>query len=61
VEGFKSKSKDGTIVSGLLYKPFNTLPGQKLPLVMYIHGGPVAQDDYEFDIVAQSIAAPAMR
>lgn len=55
-EGFKSKSKDGTIVSGILYKPADAQPGKKLPLVMYIHGGPVGQDDYGFDIIPQSLA-----
>ncbi|MBG9376141.1 S9 family peptidase [Panacibacter sp. DH6] len=57
VESFQSKSKDGTLVSGILYKPANAVPGQKLPFVLYIHGGPVAQDDYEFDIVPQSVAS----
>ncbi len=57
VEGFKSKSNDGTVVSGLLYKPANAVVGQKLPLVMYIHGGPTGQDDYEFDFIAQSVAS----
>ena len=57
VEGFKSKSKDGTIVSGILYKPANAEAGKKLPLVLYVHGGPVAQDDYQFDMTAQIIAS----
>lgn len=57
VEGFQSKSKDGTLVSGILYKPANAVPGQKLPFILYIHGGPVGQDDYEFDIIPQSMAS----
>lgn len=57
VEGFQSKSKDGTLVSGILYKPANTVAGQKLPFILYIHGGPVGQDDYEFDIIPQSMAS----
>lgn len=57
VESFQSKSKDGTLVSGILYKPANAVAGKKLPFVLYIHGGPVAQDDYEFDIIPQSIAS----
>ena len=56
VEGFKSKSKDGTIVSGLLYKPANAEPGKKLPLVLYIHGGPVGQDDFGFSLGSQIFA-----
>lgn len=57
VEGFQSKSKDGTLVSGILYKPANAVPGQKLPFILYIHGGPVGQDDYEFDIIPQCMAS----
>jgi dipeptidyl aminopeptidase/acylaminoacyl peptidase len=41
VEGFTSKSKDGAEVSGLLYRPAGTAKGQKLPLILFIHGGPV--------------------
>ncbi|MBZ5859127.1 S9 family peptidase [Flavihumibacter profundi] len=50
VEGFRSKSKDGTIVGGILYRPANTAANTKLPLVIFIHGGPVDQDEYEFDM-----------
>lgn len=57
VEGFTSTSKDGTKVSGLLYRPSTTRKNEKLPLVLYIHGGPVAQDDYAFDLTRQMIAA----
>jgi dipeptidyl aminopeptidase/acylaminoacyl peptidase len=57
VEGFKSKSKDGTIVSGILYKPADAGANKKLPLLLYIHGGPVAQDEYEFDFERQMIAS----
>jgi len=53
VEGFQSKSKDGTVVSGLLYRPPNSVAGKKLPLILFIHGGPVSQDEYEFDITRQ--------
>jgi dipeptidyl aminopeptidase/acylaminoacyl peptidase len=57
VEGFQSKSKDGALVSGLLYRPANVVPGSKLPLLLFIHGGPVAQDEYDFDITRQIYAA----
>lgn len=56
VEGFQSKSKDGTIVSSILFRPPNTPTNQKLPLVLYIHGGPVAQDEYGFDLTRQIFA-----
>ncbi len=57
VEGFTSTSKDGTKVSNILYRSSSTAPGQKLPLILYIHGGPVAQDDYSFDFYRQILAA----
>ncbi|HTJ50956.1 MAG TPA: S9 family peptidase, partial [Cyclobacteriaceae bacterium] len=56
VEGFTSKSKDGTIVSGLLNIPPNTT-AKKLPLILYIHGGPVSQDDWGFDLSRHILAA----
>lgn len=56
VTGFKSKSKDGTIVSGLLLKPSDA-GTKKLPLVLFIHGGPVAQDEFSFDLTRQVLAA----
>lgn len=56
VRGFKSKSKDGTLVSGLLLKPSDS-DHKKLPLVLYIHGGPVSQDQFSFDLTRQILAA----
>jgi dipeptidyl aminopeptidase/acylaminoacyl peptidase len=55
VEGFSSKSKDGTMVSGLLYTMDST-KSKKQPLILYIHGGPVGQDDYTFDDIRQTLA-----
>ena len=57
VEGFSSKSSDGTKVSGILFRPPGATPGQKLPLILFIHGGPVGQDDYGFDLTRQMLAA----
>ena len=56
VEKFSSKSKDGNIVSNLLYLPTNAAK-EKLPVVFYIHGGPVGQDEYSFDLTRQTLAA----
>lgn len=56
VEKFVSKSNDGTLVSNLLYLPANA-PKEKLPAIFYIHGGPVGQDDYGFDLTRQMLAA----
>jgi len=57
VEGFTSTSKDGTKVSNILYRPSTVIAGQKLPLIFYIHGGPVGQDEYTFDLNRQILAA----
>ena len=57
VEGFTSKSKDGTLVSNLLFMPPGAKVNQKLPTVFFIHGGPVAQDEYGFDMSRQMLAA----
>ncbi|MFD2571381.1 S9 family peptidase [Spirosoma soli] len=57
VEGFTSRSKDGTQVSNLLYRPANVPANKKLPAILFIHGGPVAQDDFSFDMTRQLLAA----
>ena len=57
VEGFTSKSKDGASVSNLLYLPATAQKGQKLPTLMFIHGGPVAQDEFSYDMSRQMLAA----
>jgi dipeptidyl aminopeptidase/acylaminoacyl peptidase len=56
-EGFTFKDRDGIQVSGILYWPANKPRTEKLPLVLWIHGGPVAQDEFEFDMTIQMIAA----
>jgi len=55
VEGFRSLSKDGTSVSGILYTPDST-HAKKLPLIVFIHGGPVAQDEFVFDETRQVLS-----
>ncbi len=57
VEPFNSKSKDGTDVGSLLYRPYGKAKTEKLPLILWIHGGPTAQDDYSFDFIPQLFAA----
>ena len=55
VKGFQSTSTDGTKVSGLFFKPAGT-GTEKLPFILFIHGGPVSQDDYSFDFTRQILA-----
>lgn len=49
-------SKDGKQIDGLLYKPANAKPGVKLPLVVWVHGGPEGQDVFRPDGWAQFLA-----
>jgi len=57
VEGIEFKSGDGTPVHGMLVKPPGYEAGRRYPTIAYIHGGPVAQDGYEFDYILQTLAA----
>jgi dipeptidyl aminopeptidase/acylaminoacyl peptidase len=51
------KSKDGTTVSGYLYKPLNYVAGKKYPTILRPHGGPVWAYYAEFDHLPQLYAA----
>jgi dipeptidyl aminopeptidase/acylaminoacyl peptidase len=51
------KSKDGTTVSGYLYKPLDYTPGRKYPTILRPHGGPVWAYYAEFDHLAELLAA----
>jgi dipeptidyl aminopeptidase/acylaminoacyl peptidase len=42
-------SKDGLEIAALLYEPASLKPGEKAPLVLWIHGGPEGQDTFSFD------------
>ena len=55
-EGFSSRSKDGTEVHGVLVRPANS-PANRLPLILYIHGGPNGQDSYSFSFDRELLAA----
>jgi dipeptidyl aminopeptidase/acylaminoacyl peptidase len=51
------KSKDGTPVSGYLYKPLDYTPGKKVPTLLRPHGGPVWAWYAEFHPDIQLFAA----
>ena len=55
VKGFSAIASDNNKVNGILYLPDSN--GKKLPLILFIHGGPVAQDEYAFDLTRQIYAA----
>jgi len=57
VEKVVSRSRDGTEVHSVLFRPANAPSGEKLPMVLYIHGGPNGHDGYRFDFDRQWLAA----
>ena len=54
VRGFEFKSTDNAMLSGILYTP-DSLPSKR-PLIIFIHGGPVDQDNYGYDLTRQIFA-----
>jgi dipeptidyl aminopeptidase/acylaminoacyl peptidase len=51
------KSKDGTVVTGYLYKPLDYSAGKKVPTLIHPHGGPVWAWYAEFQPEIQVFAA----
>ncbi|MCU0388070.1 MAG: S9 family peptidase [Chitinophagaceae bacterium] len=56
VSGVTAKAKDGNTVNGVLYRPADSAETKPMPLLLIIHGGPVAQDDYGFNMQSQVLA-----
>jgi dipeptidyl aminopeptidase/acylaminoacyl peptidase len=56
VERFKAKSADGTMIDAYMTRPPNG-PAGKLPTILRIHGGPVAQYSTGFNLEWQMLAA----
>jgi len=55
VKGISAIASDKNKVNGILYLPDSN--AKKLPLILFIHGGPVAQDEYSFDMTRQIYAS----
>ena len=53
----KWKSKDGMEIEGLLTKPVDYQPGQRVPLLLNPHGGPTGASINSFNGTAQVLAA----
>ena len=56
-EEIAAKSKDGTDVHGLLTMPVGYQTGTKAPMLLFIHGGPTAQDEHRFTVDRQLFAS----
>ena len=54
VRGISAISSDKNQVNGILYTTDST--ATKQPLVLFIHGGPTAQDEFGFDLYRQILA-----
>lgn len=52
-EGISAKSRDGNEVHGLLTMPADYKAGAKVPMLLFIHGGPTSQDTHSFDAYRQ--------
>ena len=61
VQGVSARAKDGNIVNGLLYSPLGADGKKPLPMIVFIHGGPVGQDDAGFNTTAQIFATEGYR
>ncbi|SMO43398.1 S9 family peptidase [Gracilimonas mengyeensis] len=57
MEEIRFESEDGTMVEGFLLKPVGYESGERVPTILWLHGGPVAQYDHSFDFTPQLFAA----
>ncbi|MGA8109122.1 MAG: S9 family peptidase [Acidobacteriaceae bacterium] len=53
----QATTQDGTEVHGLITLPPGAQAGTKLPMLLFIHGGPNGQDAHEFSVLRQLFAA----
>ena len=56
-QDISARTSDGNEVHGLLTMPPSYKAGSKAPLLLWIHGGPDAQDEHNFDLSRQLFAA----
>ncbi len=56
-EDLTAHSKDGNEVHGLITRPLGWQAGHPAPMILFIHGGPNAQDQHSFDFLRQWLAA----
>jgi dipeptidyl aminopeptidase/acylaminoacyl peptidase len=56
-DDISGNTKDGNEVHGLLTMPLGYQAGTKAPMLLFIHGGPTAQDDHRFAVERQMFAA----
>ncbi len=57
IEKIHFKSEDGTDIEGFVVKPLGFNPKTKYPLILWLHGGPVSQYEFDFSESPQLFAA----
>ncbi|MGY8915606.1 MAG: S9 family peptidase, partial [Flavobacteriales bacterium] len=57
VEKIHFKSADGTDIEGFVVKPVDFDAAKKYPTILWLHGGPVSQYQFEYDMEPQLYAA----
>lgn len=57
IEKIHFKSEDGTDIEGFVVKPIGFDPKIKYPLILWLHGGPVSQYEFNFNESPQLFAA----
>jgi dipeptidyl aminopeptidase/acylaminoacyl peptidase len=57
VEEIRFDSKDGTPIEGFMVTPADYQGNERIPTILWIHGGPVAQYDHSFEFIPQLYAA----
>ncbi|MGV8947085.1 MAG: S9 family peptidase [Lutibacter sp.] len=57
IEKIHFKSGDGTEIEGFVVKPIGFNPKTKYPLILWLHGGPVSQYEFDFNESPQLFAA----
>src|ERR1700723_918512 len=56
-EDLSAKRSDGSEVHSLLTMPVGYVAGTKAPMLLWIHGGPTAQDEHRFAVDRQFVGA----
>ncbi len=57
IEKIHFKSADGTEIEGFVVKPIGFDASKKYPTILWLHGGPVSQYQFEYDIEPQLFAS----
>lgn len=57
IEKIHFKSDDGTEIEGFIVKPLGFNSKTKYPLILWLHGGPVSQYEFDFNESSQLFAA----